>query len=152
MLFRGRAKDAAVVGGQMRLFPLLFLAACSTEPARRFTAVAATLPSPDARAVAALVWDEHGPKAPHVSGVVVVARGADPRDGVPVVLTSDDFVPIAFGWTGPASLTLRLPCGRWSHLANHAIVAGRTVTIAFTPSAGCYVGPAGTGALPGPGL
>lgn len=131
---------------------LLSLAACAGPPAHRFTDVAAVQPSPDGRAVAALVWDEHGAARPHVSGIVVVAAGRDPRDGAAVLLTSDDFHPIAFAWTGPAALTLRLPCGRWSSLANHAVVAGRTVTITTTPPRGCYVGPAGTGALPGPGI
>jgi hypothetical protein len=140
-----------------RLVPLLLalllaVAACSPSPVHRFTDVADARASPDGRAVAALVWDEHGPKAPHVSALVVVPRGTDPRDGAPVILTSDDFHPIDYAWAGPAALTLRLPCGRWSHLANHAIVAGRTVTIAHEPARGCYVGPAGTGALPGPGL
>ena len=116
------------------------------------TDVAEIKPSPDRAAVAALVWDEHGPKAPHVTGLVIVAAGVEPRDGDPVIVTSDDFHPIDFAWTGPAALTLRLPCGRWSHLANHAVVGGRTVTIAISPPRGCYVGPAGTGALPGPGL
>ncbi len=135
------------------LLVALVLAGCGpTAPAHRFTDVAETRASPDGRAVAALVWDEHGPKAPHVSALVVVPRGTDPRDGAPVILTSDDFHPIDFSWEGPAALTLRLPCGRWSNLANHAIVAGQTVTIAVTPARGCYVGPAGTGALPGPGL
>lgn len=133
-----------------RLIPLLLaLAACSVQPVHRFTDVADTRASPDGRAVAALVWDEHGEKAPHVTAVVVVAPGAEPRDGEPVIQTSDDFHPINLAWTGPAALTLRLPCGRWSHLANHALVAGRTVTIVATPARGCYVGPAGTGALPG---
>lgn len=128
------------------------VAACQSTPEHRFTNVVATRTSADGRLVAAMVWDEHGPARPHVSGVVVVAAGSDPRDAVPVLLTSDDFVPLVFDWTGPAALTLRLPCGRWSNLANHAIVAGRTVTIAFTRPLGCYVGPAGTGALPGPGV
>ena len=127
------------------------LAACAVPPAHRFTDIVAIKASPDRRAVAALVWDEHGPARPHVSALVVVAAGAEPRDGEPVILTSDDFHPIEFGWTGPAALTLRLPCGRWSALANHAIVAGRTVTITPEPSRGCYVGRDGTGALPGPG-
>lgn len=131
------------------LLVTLLLAACSAPPGHRFTDVAEAKRSPDGRAVAALVWDEHGPAAPHVSGIVVVAAGAEPRDGMPVVLTSDDFLPIAFAWTGPAALTLRLPCGRWSNLANHAIVGGRTVTIAFTPARGCYVDSTGRGALPG---
>ncbi len=136
-----------------RLLPaVLLLAACTAQPAHRFTDVAESKPSPDGRAVAALVWDEHGPAKPHVTGLVVVAAGAEARDGEPVIVTSDDFHPIDFAWTGASALTLRLPCGRWSHLANHAIVAGNTVTIAFTAARGCYVGPAGTGALPGPGL
>ena len=132
------------------LLCVFILTACAPSgPAHRFTAVAETRASPDARAVAALVWDEHGPGAPHASGVVVVAAGSDPRDGSPVVLTSDDYHPLRFEWTGLAALTLQLPCGRWSSLANHAIVGGRTVTIATTPPRGCFVGPAGTGALPG---
>jgi len=49
-------------------------------------------------------------------------------------------------------VTLRLPCGRWSSLANHAIVAGRTITVAVTPPRGCYVARDGAGALPGPGI
>ena len=135
------------------ILSLALLAACAPAgPAHRFTNVAATMPSPDGRAVAALVWDEHGVGKPHVSGVVVVARGADPRDGVPVILTSDDFVPIVVAWDGAAALTLRLPCGRWSSLANHAIVAGRTIAIVATPPRGCYVGRDGRGALPGPGI
>lgn len=137
----------------MRLLPIvLLLAACTAQPAHRFTDVAGTKRSPDGRAVAALVWDEHGPAKPHVTALVVVAAGAEPRDGDPVILTSDDFHPIDFAWVGPTALTLRLPCGRWSNLANHARVGGATVTIAVTPARGCYVGPAGTGALPGPGL
>lgn len=137
-----------------RLLPvLLALAACAPSgPAHRFTDVAETRAEPGGGAVAALVWDEHGAKAPHVSGLVVVARGSDPRDGVPVILTSDDFHPIEFGWTGPATLTLRLPCGRWSSLANHAMVGGRTIAVAFLPPRGCYVGSDGRGALPGPGV
>ncbi len=137
----------------LRCLPaLLLLAACTPAPSHRFTAVAVTTPSPDGRAVAALVWDEHGPGKPHISGVVVVARGADPRDGDPVIVTSDDFAPIAVAWDGAAALTLRLPCGRWSSLANHAIVAGQTITITATPPRGCYVGRDGRGALPGPGI
>ena len=136
----------------MRFLPaVLFLAACA-PPAHRFTDVAETKASPDGRAVAALVWDEHGAGKPHVTGLVVVERGDDPRDGAPVILTSDDFLPIAFAWAGPAALTLRLPCGRWSNLANHAIVDRRTVTVAATPPSGCYVDSAGRRALPGPGL
>ncbi len=131
-----------------RVLPALLLAACSAPSAHRFTDVATTRASPTGAFVAAEVWDEHGAGKPHATGLVVVARGGEPRDGVPVIVTSDDFHPIAFGWTGPAALTLRLPCGRWSNLANHAIVAGRTVTIAFTRPSGCYVGGDGTGALP----
>ena len=136
----------------MRLLPAVLLLAACTPPAHRFTDVADTKVSPDGRAVAALVWDEHGPGKPHVTGLVVVGRSDEPRDAAPVVLTSDDFLPIAFAWQGPAALTLRLPCGRWSSLANHAIVDGRTVTIAATPARGCYVDPAGRRALAGPGL
>ncbi len=128
---------------------MFVLAACSAGPAHRFTDVAATEPGPDGRLVAAEVWDEHGPGKPHATGLVVVAAGADPRDAAPVVLAQDDFHPLVFAWTGPTALTLRLPCGRWTELANHAVVAGRTVTIAHTPPARCYVGPSGTGALPG---
>ena len=137
-----------------RILPVaLLLAACApTAPPHRFTAVAETRVSPDRRAVAALVWDEHGMGKPHVSGVVVVAAGADARDGAPVILTSDDFHPVQFAWDGPAALTLRLPCGRWSSLANHAIVAGKTIAVAVTPPRGCYVARDGTGALPGPGI
>jgi hypothetical protein len=136
-----------------RLLPvLLLLAACTPAPVHRFTDVAATMPSPDARAVAALVWDEHGQGKPHISGIVVVARGDDPRDGVPVILASDDFAPIAVAWDGVSALTLRLPCGRWSSLANHAIVGGRTIVVVATPPRGCYVGRDGRGALPGPGI
>ena len=137
-----------------RWLPLaLTLAACApSAPPHRVTAVAEKRVSPDRRAVAALVWDEHGMGKPHVSGVVIVAAGTDPRDGAPVILTSDDFHPIQFAWDGPAALTLRLPCGRWSSLANHAIVAGRTITVAVIPSRGCYVARDGTGALPGPGI
>jgi len=134
------------------LLPVLVLAACSATPAHRFTDVATTRASPTGAFVAVEVWDEHGEKAPHATGLVVVARGAEPRDAAPVIVTSDDFHPIDFAWTGPAALTLRLPCGRWSNLANHTVITGQTVTIAVTPPRGCYVGPAGTGALPGPGL
>ncbi len=130
---------------------LLAVAACSA-PAHRFTDVAVSRASPDGRLVATEVWDEHGPGKPHATGLVVVARGAEPLDAVPVVLAQDDFHPLGFAWTGPAALTLRLPCGRWSNLANHVVVAGRTVTIVHLPARGCYVGPAGTGALPGPGI
>nr|WP_295660679.1 hypothetical protein [Polymorphobacter sp.] len=130
----------------------LLLAACGGAAEHRFTDVVETKPSPDGKVVAASVWEERGPGKPHASAIVVVARGGDARDAAPVLLTSDDFHPIAYSWTGPAALTLRLPCGRWSNLANHAVVGGRTVTIASTPAQGCYVGPAGTGALPGPGL
>ncbi len=136
-----------------QLVPVLLLAACSPAgPAHRFTDVAVTRPSPDGRVVAVEVWDEHGVGKPHASGLVVVARGDEPRDGAPVVVTSDDFHPLQFGWTGPAALTLRLPCGRWSNLANHAIVGGRTITIDATPARGCYVDAAGQRALPGPGV
>ena len=137
----------------MRFFLVLagpaVIAACSAPSAHRFTDVAATKPSPDGRLVAAEVWDEHGPGKPHATGLVVVAAGTEARDAEPVVLAQDDFHPLAFAWTGPAALTLRLPCGRWSHLANHVVVGERTVTIAHTPAKRCYVGPAGTGALPG---
>lgn len=126
------------------------LAGCAPAATHRFTDVAETKVSPDGRAVAALVWDEHGPAHPHISGIVVVAKGTEPRDGAPVVLARDDFVPLGFAWAGPAALTLRLPCGRWSALANYTVVAGRTISIALTRPSGCYVGPAGTGALPGP--
>lgn len=130
------------------LIGLLAIAACS-PPAHRFTSVVTVKPSPGGTAVAAEVWDERGAGKPHFSGVVVAARGADLRDAEPVLVARDDFHPIAFDWTGPAALTLRLPCGRWSSLANHAIVAGATVTIAVTPPRGCYVRHDGTGALPG---
>ncbi len=130
----------------------LLVAGCGGAPKHGFTDVVETKPSPDGALVAALVWEERGPAAPHLSGVVVVARGTDPRTGDAVILTGDDFHPIDFAWTGPAALTLRLPCGRWSHLANHAIAGARTVMVTATPARGCYVGPAGTGALPGPGL
>ncbi len=136
----------------MRLLLVLVLVAACAPAGHRFTTVAATMPSADGRLVAAEVWDEHGPGRPHVSGIVVAAAGADPRDAEPVVVARDDFHPLAFAWTGPATLTLRLPCGRWSALANHAVIGGRTVMVAATPPRGCYIGPAGTGALPGPGL
>lgn len=126
------------------------LAACSPSP-HRFTSVVTVVPSPGGALVAAEVWDERGEGRPHVSGIVVAARAAELRDAEPVLLARDDYHPIAFRWTGPAALTLRLPCGRWSSLANHAVVGGRTVTIALHPARGCYVDPAGTGALPGPG-
>jgi hypothetical protein len=145
-----RWRDIAAVRRVLPALLVLLLAACSAAPAHRFTDVATARASPAGAFVAAEVWDEHGAGKPHATGLVVVARGAEPRDGVPVIVTSDDFHALEFGWTGPAALTLRLPCGRWSNLANHAIVAGRTVTIAFTRPSGCYVGGDGTGALPGP--
>lgn len=140
----GRARRGA-------LLPLLAWVAGCAPPAHRFTSVVTATPNPGGSLIAAEVWDERGAGKPHFSGVVVAMRNRDARDAEPVLLARDDYLPIRFSWTGPAALTLRLPCGRWSSLANHAIVGGRTVTIAFTPPSGCYVGPAGTGALPGPG-
>ncbi len=137
----------------LRLLPvLLLLAACARSPEHRFTTVVTERPSPTGTIVAAEVWEEKGAGQPHFSAIVVARRGDDLRDAAPVLIARDDFVPLDFRWTSPAALTLRLPCGRWSSLANHAIVASRTVTIAFLAPHRCYVGPAGTGALPGPGV
>ena len=134
-----------------RVFALcLFLAGCGlTGEHHRFTDVVDTKANPGGGLVAALVWDEHGVGGPHTSGIVIVAKGSDPRDGDPVLLASEDFRPLAFRWTAADALEVRLPCGAWSSLTNRWQQPGtrRAVTVAFVPPSGCLAAP-GTTALP----
>ena len=134
-----------------RVFALcLFLAGCGlTGEHHRFTDVVDTKANPGGGLVAALVWDEHGVGGPHTSGIVIVAKDSDPRDGDPVLLASEDFRPLAFRWTAADALEVRLPCGAWSSLTNRWQQPGtrRAVTVAFVPPSGCLAAP-GTTALP----
>ncbi len=118
----------------------LLLAGCGGAFERHgFTDVVATKSSPDGRLSAALVWEERGAGKPHTSGVVIVAKGADPLTGQAVLLQSEDFRAPEFRWTGPAALEVRLPCGAWSSLANRwqQPDAKRVVAIDFLPPKGC---------------
>lgn len=105
----------------------------------RFTDVVEIKPSPDHALIAVLVWSEHGPGQPHLSAVVLAAKGADPLDGDAVVIASEDYRPLDFRWTGVSALEVRLPCGAWSSLANHWRVreSKRVVTVDFTPPLNC---------------
>lgn len=130
---------------------VLLLAACGKQPdAHRFNTVVDSKPSPDGRAVAAQVWAERGAGSPHTSGIVVAARGAEPLDGEPVLIESDDFRPLFYRWTGPDALEVRLPCGGWSALTNHwrRPGASRDVAISYLPPEGCVERKASGSALP----
>jgi|GEM_PF-4315491 len=118
----------------------LVLAGCGLSGDRhRFTDVVGAKASPDDGVVAALVWEERGVGKPHVTGIVLGAKGTDPRDGDAVLLASEDYRAIDYHWTGPDALDLRLPCGGWSSLANQWRLPGtkRIVAIDFLPPKGC---------------
>ena len=99
------------------------LAACAVPPAHRFTDVVAVKPEPrrPCRRGAGVGRARAGAAA-RLGGLVVVAAGADPRDGAPVILTSDDFHPIEFALDRPggadaapavrAVVEPRQPCDR----------------------------------------
>ena len=127
-----------------------WLAACQREPQHRFTDVVDSKASPDGRIVAAQVWEDHGLGGPHNSGIVVVAKGTDPRDGEPVMLEGEDFRPLVYRWTGPDALEVRLPCGWWTHLANHWQLPRtmRVIDIAFAAPQGCIARTSRTSTLP----
>jgi hypothetical protein len=116
------------------------LAGCgSASGGHGFTDVVETKPSPDGAVVAASVWEERGEGKPHSSGIVVVAKGADPLASLPILLESEDFRNLAFRWTGANTLEVRLPCGAWSSLTNQWRQPGtkRVVEIGFTAPKGC---------------
>ena len=118
----------------------LALAGCGLGGDRhRFTDVVGTKASPDGALVAALVWEERGVGKPHFTGIVVGAKGTDPRDGDAVVLASEDYRAIDYRWTGADALEIGLPCGAWSSLANQWRLPGtaRIVAIDFLPPKGC---------------
>lgn len=131
---------------------LLVLAGCGGVLDRHgFTDVVETKPNPDGSLVAALVWEERGEGKAHTSGLVVVAKGADPLKGSPVLLESEDFRALEYRWTGPDALEIRLPCGAWSSLANQwqAPDTKRVVAIDFLPPKGCVAKPHTTALPPG---
>ena len=127
----------------------LVLAGCGSRDAHRFTDVVATKPSPDGKLVAALVWNEHGPGKPHLSAVVIAAKGGELLDGDPVVIASEDYRPLDFRWKESDTLEVRLPCGTWSSLTNRWRMPGtrRAASIDFLPPQRCMAVGAGT-ALP----
>ncbi len=126
---------------------LLVLASCKPDDPHGFTDVVATKPSPDGALVAAAVWEERGIGKAHTSGIVIVPNGSEPLGGRPVLLEGEDFRNIEFRWTGRNALEIRLPCGRWSSLANHwqDPASRQVVEIDFLPPKGCV---AKAGALP----